>query len=178
MSTARAHVIVEALEQEFDAIFRENYRMAYRTAYGVTGNCEDADDVAQTIFLRLLHREFPPDLRKNPKAYFYRAAVNEALNLIRARKRIVFAGDAEAIEAPLAAVSESAEDIHRRLYEAVAKLNPNSAHILILRYVHKYSDAEIAKLLVTSRGTIAVSLYRSRARLKKWLRVSSPGENS
>jgi DNA-directed RNA polymerase specialized sigma24 family protein len=38
--------------------------------------------------------------------------------------------------------------------------------------VHEYSDAEIAKLLGTSRGTIAVSLYRSRAHLKKLLRAS------
>jgi DNA-directed RNA polymerase specialized sigma24 family protein len=42
--------------------------------------------------------------------------------------------------------------------------------------VHDYSDAEIAKLLGTSRGTIAVSLYRSRAQLKKLLRRTL-GEN-
>ena len=66
--------------------------------------------------------------------------------------------------------SDSAEEIHRRLYEAVAELTPESAHILILRYIHDYSDAEIAKLLGTSRGTIAVSLYRSRLRLRKLMR--------
>jgi RNA polymerase sigma-70 factor (ECF subfamily) len=164
--------IGEALEPTFEEIFREQYRMAYRTAYGVIGNSEDADDVAQTIFLRLLHREFPKDLVKNPKAYLYRAAVNESLNLIRSRKRSILTGDVERFEAP-PAVDESAEDIHRSLYEAVAKLNPGAAHILVLRYVHKYSLGEIAKLLGTTRSTIAVSLFRSRARLKKWMRASS-----
>jgi hypothetical protein len=47
-------VIVEVLEQAFEEIFREHYRMAYRTAYGVLGNFPDADDVAQTVFVRLL----------------------------------------------------------------------------------------------------------------------------
>src|SRR5881392_747042 len=70
MSTVNvSDVIVEALEQGYEEIFREHYQMAYRTAYGVTGNAEDAEDVVQTIFLRLVRREFPHDLKKNPKAY-------------------------------------------------------------------------------------------------------------
>jgi len=84
-SMSVSDVIAETLDQEFEEIFREHHRMAYRTAYGVTGNTEDAKDVAQTIFLRLLHTGFPPDLKKNPKAYIYRASVNESLNLIRAK---------------------------------------------------------------------------------------------
>jgi DNA-directed RNA polymerase specialized sigma24 family protein len=51
-------------------------------------------------------------------------------------------------------------------------LSPKAASIVILRYLHNFSDAEIATLLGTSRGVIAVTLYRSRARLKKILRTS------
>jgi RNA polymerase sigma factor (sigma-70 family) len=98
---------------------------------------------------------------KNPKAYLYRAAVNESLNVIRSRKRSLITADAETIDVP-------------QHYEAVAKLNPGAADILVLRYVHQYSIADIAKLLGTSRSTIAVNLYRSRARLKKLMRASSP----
>ena len=57
-----------------------------------------------------------------------------------------------------------------RLRDALAELNPKAVEILILRHVHGYSDAEIAKLLRTSRGTIAVSLFRTRARLRKSIR--------
>jgi len=165
--------IVEPLERAFETIFREHYRMAYRTAYGVLGTAEDAEDVAQTIFARLLHRDLPAALVKNPKAYLYRAAVNESLNLIRRRKRTVLTGDDERFEALQPSPDDSAEEIHRMLYEAVAKLHPRSAEILVLRYVHKYSLAEVAKLLGTSRSTVAVSLYRSRSRLRKWMRASS-----
>ena len=167
---AIADVIVEVLEHEFEELAREHYQMAYHTAYAVLGRAEDAEDVAQTVFLRLLHQGTSREAKRNPRAYIYRAAVNESLNLIRSRKKQILTDEAHrfAAEPPPA---EPAEEIHDRLYAAIAKLSPGAAHILLLRYVHKYSDAEIAKLLGTSRGTIAVSLYRSRARLKKLMRV-------
>jgi RNA polymerase sigma-70 factor (ECF subfamily) len=159
------------LTEEFDQIFREHYQLVYRTAYGVTGSPEDAEDVLQTIFLRLIRREFPPSLVKNPKAYLYRAAVNLSLNTIRLRQRHVLTDDAERFEAVgHVAESESAEDLHRRLYAAIAELDPEAAQILILRYVHNYSDAAIARLMGKSRTVIAVRLFRSRARLRKLIR--------
>src|SRR5436190_6561894 len=128
MSTVNvSDVIVEPLEQEFEEIFREHYRMAYRTAYAVTGSAEDAEDVAQTIFVRLLRRGITPDIRKNPKAYLYRAAVNESLTTIRTKKRRNLIHDAEDLEVPSdATAATSAEEIHKRLYEAVAELSPRA----------------------------------------------------
>jgi RNA polymerase sigma factor (sigma-70 family) len=55
----------------------------------------------------------------------------------------------------------------------MTKLRPRAVEILVLHYEHNYSDAEIAKMLGTSRGTVAVSLFRSRARLKKLLSAGS-----
>ena len=172
MSTvAVSNGVTESLTQEFEDLFRTHYDLVHGTAYGVTSRREDAEDVVQTVFLRLLRREMPPEARKNPKAYLYRAAVNQSLNIIRSRRRRPTT-DLKNVEAHADSTSaSSAEDIHRRLYEAMSELNPKHAEILILRYVHDYSDAEIAKLLGTSRGTIAVSLYRSRAQLKKLLRA-------
>ena len=82
-------VVVEALEQEFEKIFRQHHDMVFRTAYGVLGSSSDAEDVVQTIFLRLLDRGISPDVTKNPAGYLYKAAVNESLNVIRSRKRLV-----------------------------------------------------------------------------------------
>jgi RNA polymerase sigma-70 factor (ECF subfamily) len=169
---ATAEVIVDVLNQEFEELVQEHYQMAYHTAYAVLGRAEDAEDVAQTIFLRLLHHVASREAKRQPRAYIYKAAVNESLNIIRSRKNQILTDEADHFAAQPSS-SQSAEELHDRLYAAIAKLSPSAAEILILRYVHKYSDAEIAKLLGTSRGTIAVSLYRSRARLKKLMRVSS-----
>jgi DNA-directed RNA polymerase specialized sigma24 family protein len=59
--------------QNLDQIFQDNYRWVHRAAYGVTRRPEDAEDVVQTLFLRLLQRGFPPEgaftspLRRQPQ---------------------------------------------------------------------------------------------------------------
>jgi len=169
---AVATVITQGLTREFEDFFRKHFDLVHSTALAVTGSREDADDVVQTVFLRLLRRELPRDVQKNPKAYLYRAAVNESLNIIRRRQRHPTT-DLEGVDMSANEVEPlQAEVIHRELYEAIAELKPKAAEILILRYVHEYTDVQIAKLLGTSRGTIAVNLYRTRARLKRILRAS------
>jgi RNA polymerase sigma-70 factor, ECF subfamily len=169
LSTA---TIAKPLDPEFDRLFREHYALVYRTAYSVTGRVEDAEDVVQTIFLRLLRREFPPDLQKNPKAYLYRAAFNAALSVIRSRRRRVFTDNVENLHAASAAVDPDIDGLHQQLYAAIGELHPRSAQILILRYVHNHNLADIARTLGTTRGAVAISLFRSRARLKKLIRAA------
>ena len=170
---ATSRMAGEPFPQEFEQLFQEHYVLIYRTAYGVTGRVEDAEDVVQTIFLRLLGREQAADVLKNPRGYLYRAAVNLSLTIVQKRRQreLAEAGEELAVTLP-ARVSSQAEETHRRLYDAIAQLSPKAASILILRYLHDYSDAQIAALLGTSRGVIAVTLYRSRARLRTLLNAS------
>jgi RNA polymerase sigma-70 factor, ECF subfamily len=155
MSTAvTSNVMNKASTWTFDDLFRKYCDLVHATAYGVTGSYEDAEDIVQIIFLRLLRREVPPDLAKNPKAYLYRAAVNQSLTIIRTRRRRPTTGT-EPPDLPSPSDEAShAEELHRQLYVAIAKLKPKNAEILILRYVHKYSDAQIANFLGTSRGAV------------------------
>jgi RNA polymerase sigma-70 factor, ECF subfamily len=160
------------LSEAFERIFREHSEFVYCTAYRITGSIEDAEDVLQTLFVHLLRREQPPAFQQNPKAYLYRAAVNTSLNVIRSRKGNVVSGDVERYEDPASWRQSSAEDrIREKLRAALAELNPKTAEIFILRHVHGYTDAEIAKLLGISRGTVAVTLFRARARLRKSTRA-------
>jgi RNA polymerase sigma-70 factor (ECF subfamily) len=153
-----------------DQLFQEHASFIYRTAYGVTGRHEDAEDVLQTLFLRLLRSDLPAASAKNPKAYLYRAAVNLSLNIVRVRRRQVEVDVADLPEVAVPASDALDDDEHHRyLYQAIAELKPEAAEILILRYVHDKSDADIARMLGVSRGTIALRLFRSRARLKTLL---------
>jgi RNA polymerase sigma-70 factor, ECF subfamily len=81
-----------------------------RTAYSVTGSRQDAEDVLQTVFLRLLRRGFPPDFGRNPEGYLYRAAVNLSLNTMRARQRQQLVDDVERQLAPVPAAESSPDD--------------------------------------------------------------------
>jgi len=166
-------VTQEPTFQEFNELFHDHHALIYRTAFGITGNSEDAEDVLQTIFARLLSREFPPDLRRNPRAYLYRAAVNESLNALRSRRRQVQLDDFDSPSVLSVQIqSGDGDDATQRLLDAISQLRAAEVEILMLRYAHDYSDAQIAKLLGTTRGTIAVSLFRSRAKLKKMMRAA------
>src|SRR5262245_19337194 len=165
-----------ALPQEFEALFLEHCQMLHRTAYAITGHRQDAEDVLQSIFVNLLQRGVTPDVRQHPARYLHRAAVNLSLNVLRTRKRRRLVYGIDTLEMP--APDEDREDVreraerHERLMAAMASLKPRALEILLLHYKHDYSDAQIAALLGTSRGTIAVALFRIRARLRTLLRTS------
>jgi RNA polymerase sigma-70 factor, ECF subfamily len=185
MGVRGAHVTIAVLgsasnaAQELEQIFKNHYQFVYRTAFSVTGSEADAEDILQTIFATLLRREIQPALRENPKAYLYRAAFNQSLNLIRSRKRHPTSG-VQVLETVAAAPASSAEEeLEKRLYEGIQQLHEGAAQLVILRYVHNYSIAEIAKSLGTTQSTVAVSLFRSRARLKKLILAAQAfGEQS
>ncbi len=171
MSVTTDKVPHRRTDTEFDEVFRNNYQLVYRTAFGVTRSAEDAEDVLQMVFLGLVGRPLPSGLKKNPKAYLYRAAFNRAVDLVRARRRDISSGDPERLADVVAPDWTLAEEAERRLYDAIASLHPSSVQVLLLRYVHNHSLAEIASVLGTTRSTVAVSLFRSRARLRKLIRA-------
>ena len=83
MSTVMVFNVSDTRGQEFEELFHQHYRLVYRTAYRVTGRAEDAEDVVQTLFLRLVRSGLPSGFSGNPKGYLYRATVNVALNVVR-----------------------------------------------------------------------------------------------
>jgi RNA polymerase sigma factor (sigma-70 family) len=154
--------------EALDAVFREYGPMIYRTARAVTGSPEDAEDIVQTVFLRLVRGEYTASLQGNPRAYLHQAAVNLSLDVLRRRRRRTFIHDVEQL-AVLAPATNPEKLEHQQLDAALAELEPEAVHILTLRYVHGYTDTEIAGLLGTSRGAIALRFFRVRRRLKKFL---------
>src|SRR6185503_8725792 len=86
-TAAISNLTAKTLEQDFEELFRQHHQLVCRTAYSITGRVEDAEDVLQILFLKLMQRGLPPGFQKNPKGYLYRAAVNASLDLVRARNR-------------------------------------------------------------------------------------------
>jgi RNA polymerase sigma-70 factor (ECF subfamily) len=166
------------LPEDFERIFNENHALVYRVAYRITGSNEDAEDVLQTLFLRLLRREVLPDMERNPKAYMHRAAINIALDIVKGRSRHVLTANLEdqIHDGTTSAARMPAFRVQDWLREALGELNPRAAEIFVLKHVEGYDNAEIAQMLGTSRGTVAVLLFRARARLKKSVRKRL-GEN-
>src|SRR5262245_66589139 len=119
---------------ELEKIFEQHYNFVYRTAYSLTGSPQDAEDITQTIFMRLLAKESPPDLRTNPEPYLYRAAFNLSLNTIQQRKRFVLTEKIEIVDQPVGDGILTTDEIDLRLHEAIGQLNTAAIKILNLRY--------------------------------------------
>ncbi|MBL8293228.1 MAG: sigma-70 family RNA polymerase sigma factor [Bryobacterales bacterium] len=151
--------------QTSDADVRDAFEawhgLVFRTAYRITGSAADAEDVLQTVFLRLLAREGPAP--EQPESYLRRAAINVSLTLLAQRHRAKPVPLEEATEAP---ATEDAE-LRLRLRRAIAQLDPKQAEMFALRYFEGYSNAEIAKLFNISSVRVAVTLYRIRLKLQE-----------
>lgn len=155
-----------------EELFREHHETVYRAAYRITGSSSDAEDVLQSVFLRLLRREEEIEVeRRGAAGYLYRAAVNAAYDLLRRRRRWG-AVALESVEETLEDAAEPGPERHRRgremtdhLRRSLAALNPRHAEIFALRYFEGLGNKEIAALLGISQTTIAVTLHRVRGRL-------------
>lgn len=158
------------------ALFQAHHGDVYRAAWRVTGNAEDADDVVQTVFLRLARRDVA-DGFDNPAGYLRRAAVNAALDLVRARRRrdAVPLEDSAPDPAPTAPAAIDASMLRQRLRQAVAALHPRGAEIFTLRYFEGYSNRQIAALLDSTESSIGVTLFRARERVREALEAGPEG---
>jgi RNA polymerase sigma-70 factor (ECF subfamily) len=155
-------------------LFHRHHARVFRAARRIVGSTEDADDVVQTVFLRVMRREDPPLREDDAGGYLQRAATNAALDLLRRRKsaRSEPIGDADRLRghAPSPEERTTGREIERRVREALAELTPRAAEIFVMRYFDGYGNREIARLLNTSWSTVAVTLHRTRAKLQKDLK--------
>lgn len=167
--------VVTDRPEHLEEIFRAHHDRVFRAAYRVTGNASDAEDVLQTVFLRLLKHGHTFTGVDDAGRYLHRAGVNAALDIMRSRKSSGAAplDDVElnALSDPGLSPSEHQDASERReiLRSAVARLHPTAAEMFILRYFEGYDNAEVARMMETSEGTVAVTLHRTRTRLQKEL---------
>lgn len=159
---------------ELEALFREHYDRVFRTAYRVTGSMADAEDVLQTVFLRLVRSKRVPDLTPGPAAYLTRAAINAALDIVRSRK-VASAVTLDGVSpAELTAsrvlnpeVQQSDRELRRLIQRSIGRLSQNAAEMFVLRYFEGYDNHEIGKMMGTSHLVVGVLLHRARTRLRK-----------
>lgn len=158
---------------QLESLFHEHHKQIFRTAYRITGSASDAEDVLQTVFLRLVRSGAGQSLAQKPAAYLVRAAVNASLDIIR-RRRTAPSLTLEEVGPDALASAESGpeaqhadHELRLLLRQAVARLGPKAAEAFALRYFEGYDNREIAEMLGTSQMVVGVLLHRSRARLRK-----------
>jgi RNA polymerase sigma-70 factor (ECF subfamily) len=147
----------------FAEIYERHYDAVFRAALRVTGNPADAEDVLQTVFLRVLAHGGDAEAAPLPAAYFRRAAVNAAVDLLR--RRAVHAESVYDDQAPHAAVQPPSL-LKEQLRRAIATLDGDDATLFLLRHVEGLSIEELAGMFQLEKNNVAVRLHRIRHRLQ------------
>jgi len=143
-------------------LYERHYEAVFRAALRVTGNPADAEDVLQTVFLRVMARGGSVEDLELPVAYFRRAAVNAAVDVLRRRELRGESSydnrDPPAVQPPLL--------LKEQLRRALRILNGDDASLFLLRYVEGLSIEELAGLFEMQKNNVTVRLHRIRQRLQ------------
>lgn len=156
-------------EEEFLALFARYRPMVYALALSYTRSPQDAEDVCQTTFLRLLER--PPAPGKE-RAWLAAVAANHCKSLLRSPDR---RRRAELSEDTLAGLT-FAEPEEQALWIALGELSPQQRALIHLRFYEGFTVAELARQYKTVPGVISARLYRAKQQLKQRLEEAEHGE--
>ena len=160
---------VSTIPKPLDDLYTAHHGMVFRTAHRITGNAADAEDVLQTVFLRLVRRESLDEI-ENPESYLRRSAVNAALDVVRARHE---SDTLEMEKLPSSGSCTELRELRDTLRRILSKLPGRSAEMFAMRFFEGYSNQEIAKLMNLSQVVVAVTLHRTRRKVQKELRGGS-----
>ena len=159
------------LEREFEARLTESSTLAFRVAYSVLRNREDAEDVAQSAFINA-HRHFHR-LRDRDrfKAWLTRMTWRLALNRARADRRRETREEAPHDLQPSVDAEEILVSNERaeHLWRAIDALPPKLRETVVLASIEGHGVSDVARLLGVPEGTVKSRLFLARERLAEKL---------
>ncbi len=162
-------------QEAFQALVAECSHNVIGTCYGFLGNAEDAEDVAQDVFIEVYKSVHRFRKESDLNTWIYRIAINKSLDLLRKRKRKKRIGDLRAL---FHAKAKPADTPHQRLEETERKeilhqqielLAENQRIALVLSQYEKLNNRQIATIMGTSEAAVESLLHRARANLRKHL---------
>ena len=156
-------------EETFEQVVRRYGDMLYRVAFHALRNRADAEDVTQTVLLRLYQQGGRFDSEEHRKHWLLRVAVNESRRLLRSAWRRRSVPLEEWRDIPAWEEPERAE-----LFQAVMALEPKYRLTIYLYYYEGCSVKEVAAALRAKESTVQTWLQRARDRLRRTL--SGDGE--
>lgn len=181
----------QSKDARFEAFVREYQDMVYGTAVRLLGNPAEAEDVAQTVFLRAYERFGAIGRSPTAAGWLKTVTTNLCLNhLSRYRRRWQFFSElehpdqapsrslAETIPAAGPAALDELEQLDRcaRLEEALQNLPPHQRVPLVLFHFDEMSYEQIAARLRVSLGKVKTDIHRGRQALRAALAELGEGD--
>ena len=158
---------------DLSEVFRRDYATVVGVAARVLGSRDDADDVAQEVFLSFGRTSVPA---AEARGWLCVAAAHTALNTLRSGRRRASREERAALsETAVADVADAvvASEEQRRVRAALARLPRKQALALVLRH-SGLSYAEVASALDMSPGSVGTTVRRAESTLRKELSGHAP----
>lgn len=150
----------------FDELYRTNRLRMVRLAMLLVDEATTAEDVVQDAFAGVVHAWDRLDTEAAMQAYLRTCVVNTARSVLRRRRT------ARSYVPPLSPTAPGADEAavlseeHREVIRALGTLPQRQREVLVLRYWSSLSEAEVAKTLGISQGTVKSSSSRGLAALR------------
>jgi RNA polymerase sigma-70 factor (ECF subfamily) len=159
------------LKQEFEIRIAECSTLAFRVAYGVLRNREDAEDVTQEAFAKAYQSFSSLRDRERFRAWIVRIAWRMALDHQRSRKRRTVREEVHAGLSPTQTSPESLIEADRadQLWKAIDALPEKMRIVIVLANIEEHDTEEIASMLGVPEGTVKSRLFHARRQLKEML---------
>lgn len=160
---------------DLEEVFRTAYPRVVAVAARVLGSRDEAEDVAQEVFLTFARSAVPAG---EALRWLFVAAAHTALNHIRTGRRRAAreeAADVGATVAPDVGEAVVVLDERRRVRAALARLPRRQAIALVLRH-SGLSYAEVARALDLSTGSVGTTVRRAESALRKELNRHAPSD--
>jgi RNA polymerase sigma-70 factor (ECF subfamily) len=157
----------------FDQLMRLHERRVLATALRLhNGNLADAQDAAQTVFLRL-HKHLP-GIRagENLAGWLYRVTANVCLDELKRKSPLVSLNDGvKAMAASQGDPERQFSDVERRaaLSEGLSLLPAKERAAIVLRDIEGIDTAEVARILGSSPATVRSQLCSARSKLRVFI---------
>lgn len=150
--------------QDFGRLYRQTYHRVLFTLQGILGDPAAAEDCTQEAYVRAFRAW--PSWKPNapPEAWIHRIAINVAISQ-RRRERVRSLGDRLLRRDATAPPDPGRLD----LMNALTRLQPRHAAVIVLRHHHGYSNREIAAALDIPESTVSAQLAAAKRQLIKLL---------
>ena len=155
----------------FGQLVVRHQRTVFNIAYRLTGNRQEAEDVAQDTFVKAYQALGRFDPQRPFAPWLYRIATNTALNWTKRRHPEATVNEEITIAdaAPNPESQTIANETSERLRAAIAELSPNYRAAIELRHFQGLSYQEMSQVLGIPLSDVKSWLFRARRRLRKAL---------
>jgi RNA polymerase sigma-70 factor (ECF subfamily) len=158
-------ICLEGNAGAFAELIDRHQKVVYNTALKIAGNPQDAEDITQTVFLKVYENLDKYDSNHKFFSWVYRMVINEALNLVKRRRPSQELNETLVLSSQTPESQFEERQIGECIDRALMKLKMSSRLVVVLRHFLGMSHEEMGEVLGVPAKTVKSRLFTARRQL-------------